>query len=104
MGYFGYKFIDRTPEHVAERRVVLDWYATLAQLSQFLVLLAIPTIQFLYSFLLKRLSSGANPSDGYSSLSPSMNKKMNKRPNTGLAGLLARSGRIVKWRLGNEVV
>jgi hypothetical protein len=103
MGYFGYKFIDRTPELVAERRLILDWYATLAQLSQLLVLIAFPIARILESFFLRYLNGDLDTIS--SPLSPRKKASSHQRRDQGgLAILITRSIRILRWRLGTEVI
>jgi hypothetical protein len=58
MGYFGYKFIGKTPEIDAIRCSTSDWYANLAQLSQLLFILAIPFSKFALAILFSFLRSG----------------------------------------------
>jgi hypothetical protein len=101
MGYFGYEFVDRTPKHVAERRLVLDWYATLAQLSQFLVLLAIPSFSFLGGLFI-RFVDGELGNRPFSTSSKGRYRQLNQKNDAAGAG--ARTARIIQWRLGSEVV
>jgi hypothetical protein len=55
MGYFGYKFVEKTLEVDATRRSMSDWHANVAQLSQLLSVLAITfgkfTLPIVFNFL-----------------------------------------------------
>ena len=58
MDYFGYKFIGKTPELDASRRISLDRHARIAQLSQLLSIITIPCIKFAVAFLINLLHNG----------------------------------------------
>jgi hypothetical protein len=102
MGYFGYAFVDRTPDHVKERRILLDWYANLAQLSQLLVLIAFPVLRISIRILFRFISNDK----GYHLVS-SPRKRVeagqtaSQKP--GWAAALTRTGRILKWYFDDEV-
>jgi hypothetical protein len=102
MGFLGYHFVEKTPELVASRRIALDWYSTLAQLSQFVVLLTIPFCQFVFSAIVKS-SGNKYEADGDISLvsKRSGGAKYNAK---GKVAAAARWTRIIKFRLGTEVL
>jgi hypothetical protein len=49
MSHFGYKFLAKTPELIVQRRITLDWYANLAQISQLIIHLIISYSEFVTS-------------------------------------------------------
>ncbi|KAF2200060.1 hypothetical protein GQ43DRAFT_441914 [Delitschia confertaspora ATCC 74209] len=65
---FGYEFINLNDNQKHERRVLLGWYASIAQWSA-LVILAVFQISFFFSWLADRALENARPS------SPSFNKR-----------------------------
>jgi hypothetical protein len=75
----GYEFLKKTPELVVQRRIALDWYANLAQISQLTVHLIILACELVASVQVRRLAK---------------NQK-------GGAAVLARG---LKFILGTEVV
>lgn len=86
MDSLSYSLLPKSPELVSTRRIALDRYANIAQISQVLLFVAIPVSKWIFSTLIKTL----NHKDGISS--------------TRYAALLARSARVVEFRLKSEVV
>jgi hypothetical protein len=78
-----YKFLKKTPELVVQRRIGLDWYANLAQISQLAVHLLIPLCELVVSDQVRRFAK--------------------KAPQKGGAAVLDRTARSLKFRLGTEV-
>lgn len=56
MSYFGYKFLTKTPELIVQRRIQLDRYANLAQISQLIVHLIILFCNFVASVPASKLA------------------------------------------------
>jgi hypothetical protein len=100
MGYFGYKFIGKTPEIDATRRSTLDWYANLAQLSQLLFVLAIPFTKFAVAILVNFLWNG-NSLDYNVATNRIFIQKSSQE---GKALRLSRTTRDVESILGREVI
>lgn len=99
MGYFDYKFISLTPEQVAERRILLDNYANIAQFSQITVLFAFG-IFGLGIRVLNRAIAGPN---GGRPSSPRMKHLLESRQFNWLRKAL-KIIRITRWRLSDEIV
>ena len=79
----GYKFLKKTPELVGQRRITLDWYANLAQISQLTVHLIIPVCEVVASVQVRRFA-----------------KKSRQK---GSAAVIVRTARSLKFTLGTEV-
>jgi len=80
MGYFGYKFIGKSPEIDATRRSILDSNANLAQLSQFIIILAIPIIKHLAALLFNIVQSKSSLNKNFEDVnSKQMSSQHNKR-------------------------
>jgi len=84
MSHFRYKFLGKTPELIAQRRVTLDWYANLAQISQLIVHLIIPFCNLIASVLVRKLAGKSR-------------QKANE-------AVLARTARSLKFKLDTKVV
>jgi len=80
----GYKFLKKTPELVLQRRITLDWYANLAQITQLTVHLIIPVCNLVALVLVKRFAKESRQKGG--------------------AAVLARTARSLKFTLSTEVV
>jgi hypothetical protein len=78
-----YKFLKKTPELVVQRRIGLDRYANLAQISQLAVHLLIPLCELVVSDQVRRFAKRA--------------------PQKGGAAVLDRTARSLKFKLGTEV-
>jgi hypothetical protein len=95
MGYFGYQFLSLTPEQVAERRINLDYYANLAQISQLLVLILILIVRFGLNALAKPISiKPTSPQLKYIFNLEQQDWKI--QTTRAIKGIL--------WSLGNEIV
>ena len=79
-----YKFLTKTPELVEQRRITLDWYANLAQISQLTVHLIIPVCELVASVQVDRF--------------------VKKSRQNGGAAVLVRTARGLRFTLGTEVV
>jgi len=98
MGYFGYRFINLTPEEHTERRVRLDQYANLAQFSQAFVLLVLLVVRaVLYGLKLP----AQQPLEDRPS-SP-QRKYLVENGRWQWTPSLLRAVRQVQWKLGNEI-
>lgn len=86
MDVLTYRLLPKTPELVSARRVALDRYANIAQISQVLVCVGIPFCKLIFAIVVKTLS------------------REDDTPQTRYAALVARSARILEFRLNSEVV
>ena len=75
MSYFGYQFLAKTPELIVQRRIRLDWYANLAQISQLLVHLIILFCNFPASVSVSKRAG--KPQKGYVAVLVSLAKSLN---------------------------
>ena len=80
----GYKFLPKTPELIEQRRITLDWYANLAQMSQLTVHLIILVCTLVASVPARRSAKNYGQKGG--------------------AAVLARTARSLMFTLGTEVV
>lgn len=85
MDALGYRLLPKTPELVSARRVALDQYANVSQASQVLVFVGIPFCRFIFSIVLETLRRGGDVQ-------------------TRCAAFLARSARILEFRLKSELI
>jgi hypothetical protein len=79
-----YEFLKKTPELVVQRRIGLDWYANLAQISQLTVHLIVPICESVASVQVRRFAK--------------------KSTQKGDATVLDRTARSLKFTLGTELV
>jgi hypothetical protein len=79
-----YIFLKKSPELIEQRRISLDWYANLAQISQLIVHLIIPVCKLVASVSDKRFAKKSHGKGG--------------------AAVLARTVRSLESTLGAEVV
>jgi hypothetical protein len=99
MGYnFGYKFISLTLEQVAERRVHLDHYANLANLSQIVVIVLLVADRF--TAFARNISANKPLQDRPSSPQSKYFSEIQYRT---WKSRVSQEWRTLRWRLGDEV-
>ena len=98
MGWFGYSFVDLTKEQVHARRVVLDQYALIAQVSSIVVLLA-----FQLYFLASWLNRKVRGHDEYEVTSSPILKAEIEDNRGSLVHQIKQKTASARWWLGNEV-
>ena len=98
MGSLGFTYLSNTPELAAARRKKLDWYASVAQISQLVIVLSIPLGKLVISTLVKVLDTEGNSSLGAQKVAQQPGRKRTA------TARLARFVRILKFRSGAEVV
>ena len=99
MGYFGYEFLTLSKEQVAKRRIYLDHYANIAQLSQLLVIFLAVVSRFVIHTLEVSTSPGQNTRPG----SPHTKYFLQSQSSTWSVVIL-RFIRRWSWTFGSELI